>query len=37
MSFLRARDYLPQIQSTILNQLTKGDPLVQADAEENAQ
>ncbi len=37
MSFLRARDYLPQIQSTILSQLTKGDPLVQADAEENAQ
>ena len=37
MSFLRSRDYLPQIQSTILSQLTKGDPLVQADAEENAQ
>jgi hypothetical protein len=37
MSFLRARDYLPQIQTTILTQLTKGDPLVQADAEENAQ
>jgi phage gp36-like protein len=37
MSFLRARDYLPQIQSTILSQLTKGDQLVQADAEENAQ
>jgi len=37
MSFLRSRDYLPQIQTTILNQLTKGDPLVQADAEENAQ
>jgi phage gp36-like protein len=37
MAFLRARDYLPQIQTTILSQLTKGDPLVQADAEENAQ
>jgi hypothetical protein len=37
MSFLRSRDYLPQIQATILSQLTKGDPLVQADAEENAQ
>ena len=37
MSFLRARDYLPQIQPSILNQLTKGDLLVQADAEENAQ
>ena len=37
MSFLRARDYLPQIQTTILSQLTKGDPMVQADAEENAQ
>ena len=37
MSFLRARDYLPQIQTTILNQLTKGDLLVQADAEEDAQ
>src|SRR5271170_7729096 len=37
MSFLRSRDYLPQIQTTILTQLTKGDPLVQADAEEDAQ
>ena len=37
MSFLRSRDYLPQIQTTILTQLTKGDALVQADAEENAQ
>jgi phage gp36-like protein len=37
MSFLRARDYLPQIQATILTQLTKGDPLVQTDAEEDAQ
>jgi phage gp36-like protein len=36
MSFLRARDYLPQIQTTILSQLTKGDALVQADAEEDA-
>jgi hypothetical protein len=37
MSFLRPRDYLPQIQTAILSQLTKGDPLVQADAEEVAQ
>jgi phage gp36-like protein len=37
MGFLRSRDYLPQIQTTILNQLTKGDMLVQADAEEDAQ
>lgn len=37
MSFLRSRDYLPQIQTAILTQLTKGDALVQADAEENAQ
>jgi phage gp36-like protein len=37
MSFLRSRDYLPQIQTTILSQITKGDPLVQADAEEDAQ
>jgi len=37
MSFLRSRDYLPQIQTTILSQLTKGDLLVQVDAEEDAQ
>jgi hypothetical protein len=37
MSFLRSRDYLPQIQTTILSQLTKSDPLVQADAEGDAQ
>lgn len=37
MAFLRSRDYLPQIQTTILSQLTKGDTLVQADAEEDAQ
>lgn len=37
MAFLRSRDYLPQIQTTILSQLTKGDLLVQADAEEDAQ
>ena len=36
MAFLRSRDYLPQIQTTILSQLTKGDLLVQADAEEDA-
>ncbi len=37
MAFLRSRDYLPQIQTNILSQLTKGDTLVQTDAEENAQ